>query len=302
MFDVCAVGHVTQDIIRIENTEQDMPGGTAYYFAVALKSLGMNVSVITKINKQDMTLLSQLKSERIAVFEKESDRTTIFVNAYSRETGEREQWVRDVALPFTVKDVTGTQAEIFHIGPLTKGDVPLDVIQYLADRGKISLDVQGFLREVDGRCGEEAKVQLTDWDEKKAALPLVSILKANEEEARILSQEEGLEEMAAQLSRYGPKEVIITRGSKPSLIYAGGRVFSIPAFPPRKLVDPTGCGDTYMAGYLFLRGKTSNIYEAGKFAAMVASLKLETSGPFRGGQDAVRVFADTIGYRSPSTD
>ena len=53
-FDVCVVGHITKDIVRTADSEIEMPGGTAYYTAIALKSLGMRVAVITKLREQDL--------------------------------------------------------------------------------------------------------------------------------------------------------------------------------------------------------------------------------------------------------
>ncbi len=285
MFDVCVVGHVTKDIIRIGDTEREMPGGTAYFLPIALKNLGMNVSVVTKIGKKETSLLSKLEKEKVPVFLRESPRTTVFTNIYSRELDNREQKVSDIALPFTVEDVEGINARIFHLGPLTKGDIPLDVLRSLSERSKISLDVQGFLRSIDQKSG---KIRLTDWQEKEEALPLVSILKADEEEARVLSQEEDLKRIAVKLARYGPEEVIITCGSKDSLVYSRGEFYSISSFAPRKLVDPTGCGDTYMAGYLFLRQKTGDLRAVGEFAARTASLKLEDYGPFKGSQEDLK--------------
>jgi len=44
--------------------------------------------------------------------------------------------------------------------------------------------------------------------------------------------------------------------------------------------DATGAGDNYLAGYLLKRTETDNIQEAGEFAAMTATLKLEREGAF----------------------
>lgn len=51
---------------------------------------------------------------------------------------------------------------------------------------------------------------------------------------------------------------------------------------PAQPVDATGCGDTYATGYLYLRSQGAKIDEAGKFAAAMATLNLEQSGPFNG--------------------
>ena len=279
MFDVCVVGHVTRDIVNIGTRQTEMPGGTACYSSLAMKSLGMDVAVVTRLSEYDRSLLDCLYRDKIAVFLRESPQTTTFINIYPKGMEQRRQKVTGIALPFTAEDVEGIQAKVFHLGPLTRDDIPLEVIVSLAERSVVSLDAQGFLRENETTDSNEGQVRLTDWPDKEEALRRVTILKTNEEEARVLSHEEDLRRMALRLSEYGPAEVIITRGNRGSLIYAGDRFYEIPAFPPRRLVDPTGCGDTYMAGYLFLRQTVSDPGKVGEFAARTATAKLEHNGP-----------------------
>ena len=111
-----------------------------------------------------------------------------------------------------------------------------------------------------------------------------------------MSKEEDLKRMATKLSRYGPEEVIITCGSRDSLIYSKGKFYSIPSFLPRNSADPTGCGDTYMAGYLSLRQETDDLSEVGKFAAKVASVKLENWGPFKGTREDLKAISFNTYY------
>ncbi len=51
---------------------------------------------------------------------------------------------------------------------------------------------------------------------------------------------------------------------------------------PPPVIDATGCGDTYMAGFLYQRIKGASLQEAGEFAAAMATLKIQSSGPFTG--------------------
>jgi len=93
---------------------------------------------------------------------------------------------------------------------------------------------------------------------------------------------QGVPESVYQIADLGVNEVIVTLGSKGSLIYTGGVFYEIPAYKPDQVVDATGCGDTYMAGYLYMRSKNFDCVEAGKFGAAMATLKIESSGPFKG--------------------
>ena len=61
----------------------------------------------------------------------------------------------------------------------------------------------------------------------------------------------------------------------------------IPAYAPKEVVDATGCGDTYVLGYLYMRNKGASYEEAGCFAAAMSTIKLEKSGPFSGTEEEV---------------
>jgi sugar/nucleoside kinase (ribokinase family) len=52
--------------------------------------------------------------------------------------------------------------------------------------------------------------------------------------------------------------------------------------PPRRTVDATGCGDTYLAAYLARRITSHDLGECGAFAAVAAAINLESFGAFCG--------------------
>jgi len=270
--DVCVIGHITKDIIRIGNIRKELTGGSAYYVSMALKSLGVKPFVITKLHKNDEYLLEDLKRNDIPFLLKESESTTIFENIYEGDF--RIQRVMSIASPFTIEDLTDVTPKIFYVGSLTRSDIPVDILVFLKKRAPVVLEVQGFLRKIYGN-----NVKIEDWEEKEV-LSYVDILHADELEAKILSGERDIKNAAKKLSQFGPKEVVITLGKKGSLIYAKGEFYSIPAVITN-VVDPTGCGDTYMAGYICKRLTSEDFNEIGNFASKVASLKLERFGPLR---------------------
>lgn len=285
MFDVCTIGHITKDIVKIKNIEKNMPGGVAYYFSIALKNLGSNVSLITKIAEKDKGLLNDLIKNNISIYYLRSKETTVFENIYAEHIDFRTQNVKCISQPFSIEEIPDISTRIFHFGPLTKNDIPIEILKHLSKKAKISLDVQGYLRKI-----ERGQAKSVDWEEKEEALTYVNILKTDETEAKILSGEDNIRKAAEKLSAYNIDEIIITLGSKGSLIYSKGNFISIPSFPPKKIIDATGCGDTYMAAYIYQRLKSSNIDKSGKFAAATASLKLETLGPFQGSEEDVLNF------------
>jgi adenosine kinase len=72
--------------------------------------------------------------------------------------------------------------------------------------------------------------------------------------------------------------VIVTRGHEGSVIYTPDEQIDIPCAKAAAVVDPTGCGDAYRAG--FLHGLLHELdYETcGKIAAVMGALKIESRG------------------------
>jgi sugar/nucleoside kinase (ribokinase family) len=279
-FDVCVVGHITKDTVRVGQTTRVACGGTAYYTAMALKRLGLRVAVVTKGARNDREdLLRELTVEKVTIFWKDGQNTSAFENIYSeRGLDVRTQVLKSAASPFSPEDVAKLSARAFHFGPLVKQDIPLPVLkQAHGTKNMVSLDVQGMMRP--GRLGT---IIQEDWTEKKKWLAHVHILKADETEAFVLSGDKDMERAAAVLASFGAREVVITLGGRGSLVYANHRLYKIPSWAPRKMADPTGCGDTYMAGYLYERLRGKGPETAAKFGAAMASLKLERPGPFVG--------------------
>jgi sugar/nucleoside kinase (ribokinase family) len=277
-FDICVVGHLTKDIIRIDGkVVRELVGGTAYYTSLALHTLGLNVAVITKTAPEDRDrLLADLKARNIPVFWQPSEKTSIFEEIYpTKNLDLRIEKVWAVASPFSRADLGEFRANTIHLGPLTHGDMDLDFLAAVANHGKIiSLDVQGLTRQIlsNGDVKEVA------WREGEQGLSYIDILKADEKEACILTETSDLISASQILNRMGVKEIIITSGSQGSQIYSQGKLVKIPPLLPRKIIDATGCGDTYIAGYLYQRFRDEDIEKSGQFAAMVASRKIENFG------------------------
>jgi sugar/nucleoside kinase (ribokinase family) len=98
----------------------------------------------------------------------------------------------------------------------------------------------------------------------------IDILFANESEVTSLYQTTSYDEAARRASA-DVDIAILTRSAKGSTIFVGGRTVAIPAFPVTQVVDTTGAGDLYAAG--FLHGLTSgrDLETAGRLASMAAA-------------------------------
>ena len=266
-----------------------MAGGTAFYFSYAVCNLDVSYLLVTALAESDIKYVTHLRDKGIEVKVQPSAHTVYFENIYADNQDNRTQKVLATADPFTMDQLKSVDTKIFHLGPLLADDISTELIKTLAGKGRVSLDAQGYLRMVKNK-----KVYPVDWPEKKEALQYVHILKADEAEMEVLTGYKEVSKSAKLLAEWGVKEVVITNGSMGSTIFYDDRFYNIPAYRPPIIEDATGCGDTYMAGYLYQRVKGKGIQEAGQFAAAMASLKMQSPGPFTGTEDDILIFLKGI--------
>ena len=277
MTDICCIGHITRDKIITPESTVYMAGGTSFYMSYGISRLPKTVSyeLVTKVGKGQLPEVEKMRQAGIDVRCYDSRHTVYFENKYGANSDNRTQRVLAKADPFTLEEMKPLEAKVFHLGSLLADDFSPDVVEYLSTKGRVSIDVQGYLREV---VGEE--VRAVEWKDKERILACTDILKLNEHEMEVITHSKNPRTVAMQLADMGVKEVIITLGSYGSLIYSEGRFYEVPAYKPEVLVDATGCGDTYSTGYLWMRMQGADCEEAGRFAAAMCTLKLEHSGPF----------------------
>jgi len=285
MYDICCVGHITLDKVITPNSVKHMPGGTSYYFSNAVRNMPLNYLLVTSLGSTEMHTVNDLRALGIHINAFTSAWSVYFENIYGANLNHRTQRVLHKADPFTADQLKNIQATIFHLGPLLADDMSASFIKDLSARGSVSLDVQGFLRTVENK-----NVVLADWPEKREMLKYIDIIKANDQEMEVVTGLTDIREGAFLLAEWGVKEVIITLGDKGSVIYTDGMFYDIPVFVPGNVSDTTGCGDTYMAGYLSQRIAGKNPQQAGEFASAMAALKIESYGPFTGTPEDVYRF------------
>ena len=285
MKDICCIGHITKDKIITPRKTVYMAGGTSFYFSYAFSHLPQNVSfqLVTKLGEGEMKSVEDMRQAGIDVQVYPSRHTVYFENKYGENQNDRTQRVLERAEPFTVDEMREVNAGVYHLGSLLSDDFSTEVVKYLSTKGRISIDAQGYLREVRGD-----KVYPIDWAEKLEILAHTDIIKVNEHEMEVITGLTDPRAAAKCLAEWGVKEVCVTLGSEGSIILAEGKFYDIPAYEPKEIVDATGCGDTYSAGYLWCRAQGMGFEESGKFAAAMCTLKLEHSGPFDGSIDDVR--------------
>ncbi|MBI4031600.1 MAG: adenosine kinase [Proteobacteria bacterium] len=106
----------------------------------------------------------------------------------------------------------------------------------------------------------------------------VDILFANEAEIISLYETKKFDEACRGAA--GKCEVaVLTRSEKGAIVLSGGKSIEVRAEPVKKIVDTTGAGDQYAAGFLFGYTRGMSLQECGRIGALAAAEVISHMGP-----------------------
>lgn len=282
-YDSFVIGHISIDEnIYQEETAKEI-GGAVFYSSCASYAIGHKIGILTKLSPQDRKYLEAFIIPQENITALDSRNTTSIRNIYHSADRERRTCTAlSIADPFTIDDVPDNiVSQIYHFAGLISGEFDSEMIRFLHNKGRVALDVQGFLRTVV----ENKEMVFIDWEKKKEYLPYIDYLKTDAAEAEIMTGTKDRKKAAEILFGWGTKEIMITH-HKEVLIYNGKKHYTCP-LKPRNLSGRTGRGDTCFSAYITER-LDRRIEEALLFAAALVSLKMEKPGPFKGTRDDVK--------------
>lgn len=177
---------------------------------------------------------------------------------------------------------------------LSPEDIDADLIRagatlflegYLFDRDEAKA---AFVRAAEVARSAERKVALTLSDLfcverhrdsfKHLVAGHVDILFSNEAEILALYEQSDLG-AALDAAKKACPVVIVTRSEIGSLIAAGDEIVEVKPFPVAQVVDSTGAGDQYAAGFLYGHARGRPLAVCGAFASMAAAEVISHMGP-----------------------
>ncbi|MHC2995077.1 MAG: ribokinase [Candidatus Atribacteria bacterium] len=281
-YDTFIIGHISIDENIYQGEAVKEIGGAVFYSSCASYAIGHKIGILTKLSPQDRKYLEAFTIPKEDIIALDSKKTTSIRNIYHSEDKERRTCIAlSVADPFKICDIPdNVDSQIYYFSGLISGEFESEMIKFLHNKGKVALDVQGFLRTV----GENKEMVFIDWKEKKEYLPYIDYLKTDAAEAEIMTGTKDRKKAAEMLFGWGAKEIMITH-NKEVLIYNGKKHYTCP-LKPRNLSGRTGRGDTCFSAYITER-LNKDIESALLFATALVSLKMETSGPFKRNREEV---------------
>lgn len=260
-------------------------GGDALNEAVALAKLGMSVELISKMGSDETgdRVLAYLKQNDVSVehvLREESLDTGVNIVLIDKD-GERhfltnpEGSLRKLAVEDIMPHLSESAdivsfASMFVSPLLGVEEMEKLFVQIKSKPGRIL--VADMTKAKNGETLEDIK----------RLFPYIDYLQANEEEIALLTGIRDTKENAELLIKAGAKCAIIKRGSKGCLIRTGDACVEIPAYSVEQVVDTTGAGDCFAAGFLWGLARGLSLEECGRLACVTASFAVEYMGATEG--------------------
>ena len=252
---------------------EEHPGGSAANAVIGLSRLGHKVGYIGKVSNDEggRLLLQSLINEGVdtsGVVKAKSGRSGVVIGFVDRR-GERTLYVDpgvNDTLEFEEVDLEyAAGAEFLHVTSFA-GERPFEAQRRLLE-SRIESRVSFDPGELYVRRGLQAM---------RPFLRRSYVVFPNENELRILTGE-GTEEGAKALLKEGVETVAVKLGERGCFVTDGRESYFVPAYKV-KVVDTTGAGDAFCAGFLhgLILGK--DILECARLGNLVASKKLSKAG------------------------
>ena len=254
---LAVVGNLSRDLV---DGRPPRVGGAPFWAARALRVLGSPAVVAVKCADADRRLLAPpLIALGLPVLWLGGSSTATF--SFSYDGDRRAMTVEALGDQWTPEDARGIDARWVHVGALSRSEFPAETVAEFD--GRVSFDGQGLVRP------ERTGPLELDAEFDPELLRHVDVLKLAEDEARVLVGEPDEE----SLRSLGVPEVVVTLGSRGSMVLANGKLERVPAQPVPGKIDPTGAGDAFAAAYLVSRsGGHAPVAAARRATALVAGL------------------------------
>ena len=285
------IGPACEDLIIIGNEKSSRIGGASYFQSFVYEEFYDDYIVI--VNAQNTDLINEFpdmsKTELLL-----KDDTHYFVNEYPDKDNRdiRKQSTNFADIPILADDLNaifnnlglnGSNIDAFVINPLNSNDIPLETLEYLNSFNlPIFISLQGFLRFKD----KSNSMVLKSSEDLDYIFNIAEAVFLDEKELKIVSDEDKsdskIEIQGIVFENESNSIFIITNGSKGSRITDFKDInIKIDSVKCDNIVDATGCGDTYMAGFISSWLNGEDLKESGDFASLIATKKLESFGPYQ---------------------
>jgi ribokinase len=291
MVEVTVIGDINVDILTspienypkkdsqvlIDSVELEVGGGAAH-FALALAKLGIKTRFIGLLGNDFFGdfILHKLKNFKVeSKIKRINKETGVSIGVHFKDASRSLLTFRGTNSLFSLKDfrLEEIEGKVLYIGGYNlqknfQKDVK-KVLSYAKEKGMINC------LEPDLKSGINCNLE-----ELKKNLKLVDFFFPDFEEGKILTKEKNEEGIAEKILNFGCKNVALKLGEKGCLLANKEKIFRIGAIET-KVINSTGAGDFFNAGFVFGYLKKKRIEKAGIYGNALASFAISRFGDER---------------------
>ncbi len=276
---IIAVGSVAYDSLKTPYGERErVLGGSATHFSIG-------ASFFTQVNLVGV-VGEDFREEDINLLESKG----VNLEGLVQKEGKTFFWKGEYGKNLNEAITHDTQLNVFaEFDPVIPESYMDSNILFL---GNIHPDLQlKVIEQVKNKVKFIAADTMNLWinttkESLKEVIKRVNLIFVNDGEARLLTGENIVVKAAKKILEMGPEFVCIKRGEYGASLFSKNETALLPAFPVEKVVDPTGAGDTFAAGFLGYVDKFDNysfdtFREGLKVGTILSSFNIEDFSVYR---------------------
>lgn len=256
-------------------------GGDALNEAVALSKLGENVELLSIIGNDNAgkNILSFLNEMNV-----KTDKITI---SPLYETGMNIVLVDSKGERYFLTQPNSSLRKLSEFEILPYVDSLGDIVSFASIFISSSIDIKSMKRIFSAIKRKKNRILITDMTRAKngeslndlrCLFPFIDYFFSNEKELFMITKEKDYIKGLEQLIQNGISCAILKLGSKGSIIRTIDNTIFIPPYPVSSVVDTTGAGDCYVAGFINAISQKLPLHECGLLASAIASCSIEAPG------------------------
>jgi sugar/nucleoside kinase (ribokinase family) len=271
--DIVCLGQVTIDSVSQDLTQhQAVPGGSALYPAVFASKLGARVGLVCIVGRdfpqEYLRSLERLGLDTDGVHIAEGVTTRLSLT-YAGENLARLEIIPGVSEQLTLEHIPSKYlfTEIAYFGSPPKDFLNKAIQLRWGERTKFALSPK-----------EDFPSPFEDA-ETSFAYSHMNWIFFNERELLIAAKTNDVMEGIRKVTELGPKSIVVTLGSRGSLILAEEKLHRIKAYPISNPKAFVGAGDAYVGALLYCSSLGVPAKVAGEIASLVAAEAIQALGP-----------------------
>jgi sugar/nucleoside kinase (ribokinase family) len=280
-YDIVFVGQMGMGtVVPFGGSPFDVLGSPVLFASTAASCLGKRIAVVTTISKNDEHLLEPIRMAGIDLYIQPGETAQYRIVFLTENVDERQAF--HVKGKSHIDKIPSFKPCLVHLCCIGIREVQLDLMRSIKSSGfRLSVDMQGFMLQA---YNEKGAVRLEDFPEKKEILNMADFVKLDTMEAQTLTGADAMQNQAEILEDWGSSETIIT--SSEGVLTRSGGVTMFANFTNRSTKGRMGRGDTVIGSYISRR-LDHPVEDSLKFSAALASIKMESTGPFNGSLEDV---------------